>query len=107
MHGRRAEVWAKWTELLAKQAGSGQSVAAFCRERGVPAAQLYAWKRRLREAAAAAFIELQVAGSGAQPERFQSRAIEIRLESGRRVFVEPGFEAAHLRAVLAALEARA
>lgn len=99
-------MWAKWKELLAEQAGSGQSVAAFCLERGVPASQVYAWKRRLREAAVASFVEVQVVGSGAQPEPAQNGAIEIRLERGRRVFVEPGFAAHHLRAVLAALEGR-
>ena len=45
--------------------------------------------------------------TGGQPTAAHSRAIEIRLGSGRSVFVEPGFEAAHLRAVLAVLETRA
>jgi len=35
-----------------------------------------------------------------------TRAIEIRLAGEVRVVVEPGFDADHLRAVLAALEAR-
>ena len=34
------------------------------------------------------------------------RAIEIRLGGGRSILVEPGFDAAHLGAVLAVLEAR-
>ena len=107
MRGRRLETCAKWEALVAEQAGSGLSVAAFCRERGVPASQLFAWKRRLRPAAVESFVEVQVVGSGARRETAGNCAIEIRLESGRRVFVEPGFEAAHLRAVLAVLETRA
>ena len=46
-HG--TEAGAKWRGLVAEQEQSGQSVAAFCRERGVPASQIFSWKRRLRE----------------------------------------------------------
>ena len=111
MQGRKREAWAKWQELVAEQAGSGLSVAAFCRERRLTESQLFTWKRRLREAAVPSFVELQVVGAVApacfsQPSVMPGRAIEIRLEGGRRVFVEPGFEAEHLRAVVEALDAR-
>ena len=107
MRERRREVWAHWNELLAEQAGSGQSVAVFCREHRLTESQFYTWKRRLRQATAEPFVEVHVVEAAGHLFRRPSCAIEIRLESGRRVFVEPGFEAAHLRAVLAALEARA
>jgi transposase-like protein len=42
------EVWAKCRELAAEQKQSGQSVAAFCRERGLKSGQFFAWKKRLR-----------------------------------------------------------
>lgn len=77
MRGRRRETWAKWEALVEEQAGSGLSVAAFCRERGVPAWQLFAWKRRLRPAAVESFVEVQVEGSGARREPTRNRAIEI------------------------------
>jgi hypothetical protein len=32
--------------------------------------------------------------------------VEVHLAEGRRVFMEPGFDAEHLRAVVAALETR-
>ena len=35
------------------------------------------------------------------------RAIEVRLNAGRSIVVEPGFDAGHLRALLAVLESRA
>jgi hypothetical protein len=89
--------------LVTAQGRSGQSVAAFCRERGLSAPHFFAWKKRLSEAAAAAFVAVRVAEPAAA---VTSRAIEIRL-GGRRVLVEPGFEAAHLRAVLAVLETSA
>jgi hypothetical protein len=93
--------------LVSEQGASGQSVAAFCRERGLPASQFFAWKKRLHQAAAEPFVEVQVVGAPAQSATAPSRAIEIRLPGGRRVFVEPGFDADHLHAVLAALEGRA
>ena len=37
---------------MREQGRSGQNVAAFCRERGLWAPQFYAWRKRLREAAA-------------------------------------------------------
>ena len=54
-------------------------------------------------------MEVQVlpAAEPVQPTTSHSRAIEIRLGAGRSVLVEPGFDAHHLRAVLAALEMRA
>jgi hypothetical protein len=89
--------------LIAEQGRSGQSVAAFCRERGLCAPHFFAWKKRLGETAAEQFVAVQVVEAG-EPGR--SQAIEIRLSPGRSVIVEPGFSAAHLRAVLAVLEGR-
>jgi hypothetical protein len=65
------------------------------------------WKKRLRQAATGQFVEMQVARTEKPPQltAAHSQAIEIRL-SGRCVFVDPGFDADHLRAVLAALETR-
>ncbi|MGA9062643.1 MAG: transposase [Terracidiphilus sp.] len=45
-------MWTKWQGLLAEQKQSGQSVAAFCRERGLGNSQFFAWKKRLQEAGA-------------------------------------------------------
>lgn len=104
MGKRGREAWAKWRGLVAEQRRSGQSVAAFCRERGVSAPSFFAWKKRLNQSAAEQFVAVQIAGTG---EPASHRAIEVRLGGGRSVMVEPGFDAAHLRAVLAALEMRA
>ena len=109
MRKRGREAWAKWRGLVSDQKRSGQSVAAFCRERGLCAPHFFAWKKRLSQATAEQFVEVRVAGAGhaAQPSVARSRAIEIRLGSGRSVLVEPGFDADHLRTLLAALEMRA
>ena len=83
-------------------------MAAFCRERGVCAPQFFAWKKRLNQASVEQFVAVQVveAGGPSQPPVGHSLAIEVRLGCGRSVIVEPGFDANHLRALLAALEAR-
>jgi transposase-like protein len=98
----------KWRGLIAEQARSGQSVAAFCRERGLGPTHFFAWKKRLSQVGAEHFVEVQVLPSAepAQPTTPHNQAIEIRLGGGRSVLVEPGFDAHHLRAVLAALEMR-
>jgi hypothetical protein len=108
MRERSDEMLAKWRSLIAEQSRSGQTVVAFCRERSIREWQFFAWKKRLRQAGAKQFVEVQVVGQPSVPAcSVSGAAIEIRLEGGRRVFVESGFDAEHLRAVVAALETRA
>jgi transposase-like protein len=101
----KAELWTKWRALVSEQSQSGQTVSAFCRDRGIRDSQFYDWKKRVREGEAAKFVEVKVKEPGKQrtsaPERYP--AIEIRLNKGRSLFVEPGFDASHLRALLAVL----
>ena len=105
----KSELWTKWRALVSEQSQSGQTVAAFCRDRGIRDSQFYDWKKRIREGEAAKFVEVKVKPSSEQrrpaPERCP--AIEIRLSKGRSLLVEPGFDASHLRALLAVLEAEA
>ncbi len=109
MRRRKAEAWAKWRGLVAEQNQSGQSIAAFCRERGLKSGQFFAWKKKLREAEAAKFVAVDAAPD---PEwkrvparEMQGGAIEVRLARGRSLVVEPGFDAHHLHALLSVLEA--
>ena len=107
-HG--ASLWEKWRGIVSEQVASGQSVAAFCKERGVTSSQIFAWKKRLREADKAQFVEVEV--KPAEPlrevaSRPPAKAIEIRLCGSRSISVEPGFDADHLRALLAVLEPEA
>jgi hypothetical protein len=100
------EAWAKWRGLLSEQLESGQSGAVFCRERGLAVWAFYAWKKRVREAEAAEFLEVAV--KPVKPEwgspAGNDKTIEIRLRSGLSLIVGPGFEASHLRALLSELE---
>ena len=108
MNERREQALAKWRVLVAEQEQSGQSVAAFCQNRELAQSQLTYWKRRLREAAKAPFVEVQLAQSGVEP-RVQARAlgstsIEVRLRNGRSLMVAANFDARHLQALLAVVE---
>ncbi len=103
MREPKPEMWSRWRDLISEQSGSGQTIVAFCRERGLTTSQFYTWRKRLRGTAAEQFLEVQVVKAPAQPKR---GAIEIRLAEGRCVLVEAGFDPDHLRAVVAALEAR-
>lgn len=119
----------KWQRLVSEQARSGQSVAAFCRERELCAPHFYWWKKRLRENAPAKFVEVKLA-SRSEPAAARATAqesgerrvfrredavaeasagndarVEIRLRNGRSLVVGPGFETAHLQALLAVVEA--
>ncbi len=101
MAKRRDETWAKWRAVVRQQANSGQSAAGFCRERGISVTHFFEWRRKLSEAESkeGQFVEVRLAPA-------QNRALEVRLAGGRSVMVEPGFDAGHLRAVVAALEQR-
>src|SRR5512133_801676 len=102
----KREVSSRWSGLISEQSQSGQTVEAFCRERGLTTSQFYTWRKRLRGSAAEQFLEVQVVKAPARPAPPKRGAIEIRLGEGRYVVVEPGFDPEHLRAVVAALEAR-
>jgi hypothetical protein len=108
MNEHREQARAKWRELVAEQEQSGQSVAAFCQNRELTRSQLIYWKRRLREAERAPFVEVQLAQPGAEP-RVRARAlgsptIEVRLKNGRSLMVAAGFDTRHLQALLAVME---
>ena len=99
-------MWAKWKGLISEQGGSGQTIAAFCRNRGLTTSQFYTWRSRLRTSTAEQFLEVEVVKAAARPFPVNRAGIEIRLAEGRCVLVEPGFDPNHLRAVVAALETR-
>ncbi len=104
MRVRGAEAEAKWFGWIKEQEESGQSVASFCRERGVRASQLYAWKRRLSERAGSGFVEVRSGAEQASAGCRRNGAIEVRLHGGRGLLVEPGFDPDHLQALLTVLE---
>jgi hypothetical protein len=48
----------KWRRLVSEQWGSGQTVTAFCRERGLWRTYFFVWKKRLRKDVVAKFLEV-------------------------------------------------
>ena len=86
-----------------EQIRSGQTVKAFCQERGLCRPYLFVWKRRLEEGTPAKFLEVQVTEHRASAPGDSS--VEIRLRNGRSLMVRPGFDAEHVRALLAVVEA--
>jgi Transposase len=105
----RAELWTKWRGLVSEQSQCGQTVSAFCRDRGLRDSLFYDWKKRIREGEATRFVEVKLKEPSEQrkPSPEQYPAIEIRLSKGRSLLVKPGFDASHLRALLAVLETEA
>jgi hypothetical protein len=101
----KEEDLARWRGLASEQASSGKSVAAFCRERGLPVWQFYEKKKRLHQPETAAFVRVEVSESGAvSPTTVQMSGIEIRHRRGWSLIVDPGFDAVHLRRLLSVLE---
>jgi hypothetical protein len=95
---KRSDSVARWREVFRRQAGSGLSVAAFCRWSRIPQASFYAWRRKLREAVT--FTEVRVS-----PEAVPATgALELVLPRGRRIVVRPGFDRTTLLALVDALE---
>lgn len=80
-----------WRDVVARQAASGLSVAAFCAREGVSAASFYPWRSRLRAASADAAVSSSAPATafldlGALPvsgERFS-----LRLDLGGGLLLE-------------------
>ncbi|MBV9305235.1 MAG: hypothetical protein JOZ45_03810 [Acidobacteriaceae bacterium] len=87
---------------------SGQSVASFCRERGLRDGPFYEWKKRLRQRGAEPFVAVEIAAGIPTvlplTAPVPNAPLEIRLSKGRSLLVGPDFEAAHLLRLLRALE---
>ena len=101
----KEEDLARWRGLVSEQVGSGKSIAAFSRERGLPLWQFYEWKKRLRQPEPSSFITVEVSETeAASPCTVQISGIELRHRRGWSLIVEPGFDAGHLRRLLSVLE---
>jgi transposase-like protein len=88
-----------WRDVIQQQAASGQSVSAFCAERGLTEQSLYSWRKRLSEQSPISFALVTTGRSDPSP----SAPLELELDSGRRLRIPCGVDAATLRTVLAVL----
>src|ERR1035438_961683 len=80
----KPELRSKWSGLISEQSESGETVEAFCRERGLITSQFYTWRKRLRRSAAEQFLEVQIAKTAARPMPSKRGAIEERLAEPRQ-----------------------
>jgi hypothetical protein len=103
----------RWGKLLEDQRDSGLSVSAYCRERGLSAASLFAWRRRLglgppqrlrRGAEHFKPVKLVAESKPRSADDQDPVAIELRLPGERRLIVRRGFDRELLLDLLDALE---
>ena len=103
---------ARWRKLIEQQRESGLGVSEYCRERGISAASMFAWRRRLRPvsspavAGAPRFKPVQVLSELERPvcNEQPDSAIELRLRDGRHLLVRRGFDRQLLIDLVQALE---
>jgi hypothetical protein len=85
-----------WSRLIAEQEASGQSLRAFCEERGIKQNSFCRWRKRLRENQPVRFAVLE------PREEITARTagLELILASGDRLRIVNGVDGATLRLVL-------
>jgi hypothetical protein len=89
-----------WAEVMARHAGSGQTITAFCAQEGIHTTSFHTWRKKLSEAykpvAMAEFMELIIS-----PTATTDSGIRILLD-GLTIQVNRGFDQDALKAVVAA-----
>jgi transposase-like protein len=110
----RAAASSYWSEsearaVLEAYETSGLSVAEFARRYGLGPQRLRWWKKRRREEAGAAlsFVPVHVAAPPSREARGTQAgpaSMEVVLARGRRIRVEPGFDAGEVARLVRALE---
>jgi hypothetical protein len=105
-----------WRRMIALWQASGLGVRAFCRKRNLREPSFYAWRRTLAvrdqqralssRTAPRTTARTPLGGGDFVPVRVVPvEMLEVVVRSGQSVRVGVGFDAAHLRAVVGALEA--
>jgi hypothetical protein len=90
-----------WRQRIAQQESSGQSIRAYCRERGLKEHDFYGWRQRLRKQS----TPVRFALVETKPAEHTVPPIELMLASGDRLRIPP--DAATLKLVLAVLREQA
>jgi hypothetical protein len=94
---KEQELVAVWRERLRAQQASVLSVAAWCRQAGVLAWSVYAWRKRLPPPAAAKLISVPVVGMTPGP------MLEMQTPSGYVLRLSSAEQVGWLPAILAAV----
>lgn len=96
----------KWYRaLLRDQERSGLSVLEFARRRGMPASNLYWWRKRLRkqEEATGGLVAVRVIEDPVGPARCE-QGFELSLKDGQVLRIPSGFDESDLRRLLQVLD---
>ena len=89
----RSQVWRK---LIAQQEQSGLSIRVFCQQNGTSEYSFYHWRKRLAEQLPMKFALVETS----QNASVGVAVLEVILNSGERLRIVPGIDAATLRLVL-------
>ncbi len=99
-----------WRALIRRQAASGLSISAFCRQEDVSGGSFFNWRRKLSELAddteaptAADFVPIELPEP---PPAVAQPSIEVVLPDGCRVILPPHSDCHLLREVLDAVRER-
>lgn len=115
MHGHRRNLKLEqfWRCHLERQAASGSTIRAYCRECGLAEASFHYWRRVIADrdhqssesttTATQTFLPVAIIDPPAQPA---SSPIDIRLADGQRLRVRPGCDRRLLADILSILEGR-
>ena len=88
-----------WRKLIAEQEQSGLSVRGFCQQHRTSEPGFYYWRKHLAEQLPMKFALVDTSRSAPATVA----AVEVILDSGERLRIAPGIEAATLRLVLSVL----
>jgi hypothetical protein len=103
MEARRAQ----WRRIVSEFAGSGLSLRAFCRQRGIDGGVFYYWRRRLAAEeptkGGQQSPRFLLVRPGGDPDGGNDSTLELQLDRGWRLRIPRGADAATLRSVIAAL----
>ena len=110
VQARRSAREQHWRGIFSDWKASGLSITVFCRARDVSEASFYYWRRELAvrgyRVSQGGSAAVSVTGPAFVPVRVvAAEPIEVVIRSGQILRVSPTFDPAHLRAVVAALEA--
>ena len=93
----------KWADLVRQHEQSGAAVKVFCRDRGVSEPSFYSWRKRLSGTEQVRFTLFDAGASGIH----ENASVEMILQSGDRLKITSGVDAATLRTVLSVLREHA
>ncbi len=71
-----------WSNLIAEQKGSGQTIRAFCREQSVGDHSIYYWRNRLENSAPVQFALLRTVASAVPLELILANGEQLRIRNG-------------------------